>query len=347
MFDDFPVSANIAIFLVASVLVWVAGTRVTRYADRLQGLTGAGEALVGMLLLGFISALPELAVTVTASWSGNAQLAVNNLLGGMALNIAILAAADARIRGEALTSAIATPTPLLQAALLIVLLAMVAAATVIGDTPLLGAGAWSWALVVVYLLALGLVRQTRGRRAWIPHGDDNKRLGASDESAKPAGDTLDTPARLLAWIAIGAAVILTAGYLLSETGDRLAEQTGLGESFFGAVFLALSTSLPEISIVLAAVTIGRYEMAMADIFGANMFGLALLFVADMVYRGGPVLDQVGSFSTFAALLGIVVTAVFIAGLLERRHASVMSMGVDSLAVLATYAAGLVLLYGLR
>jgi cation:H+ antiporter len=347
MFDDCSVSANIAIFLVASVLVWIAGTRVTRYADRLQALTGMGEALVGMLLLGFISALPELAVTVTASWSGNAQLAVNNLLGGMALNVAVLAAADARIRGEALTSAIATPTPLLQAALLIVLLAIVAAATVVGDTPLLGAGAWSWAIVAVYLLALGLIRQTRGRQTWIPHHGHNRRLVGFDESAKAADDTMDTSASLLARISIGAAVILTAGYVLSETGDRLAEQTGLGESFFGAVFLALSTSLPEISIVLAAVTIGRYEMAMADIFGANMFGLALLFVADIVYRGGPVLDQVGTFSTFAALLGIVVTAVFIAGLLERRHARLLDMGVDSLAVLATYAGGLVLLYGLR
>jgi Ca2+/Na+ antiporter len=66
-------------------------------------------------------------------------------------------------------------------------------------------------------------------------------------------------------IAAGAAVILAGGFLLSETGNRLAEQTGLGESFFGAVFLALSTSLPEISIVLAAVTIaGLLERRMPD-----------------------------------------------------------------------------------
>jgi cation:H+ antiporter len=90
MFSDLPLGGNIAVFLFSSVIVWCAGRYVTRCADRLQARTGIGEALIGMLLLGFISALPELAVSVSASWAGNAQLAVNNLLGGMALNVAIL-----------------------------------------------------------------------------------------------------------------------------------------------------------------------------------------------------------------------------------------------------------------
>ncbi|NMG56107.1 hypothetical protein [Aromatoleum aromaticum] len=57
--------------------------------------------------------------------------------------------------------------------------------------------------------------------------------------------------------------------------------------------------------------------------------------------------RVAHLATFAAILAIAVTALFIAGLLERRHVMILRMGGDSLLVLATYAAGLTVLYTLR
>jgi cation:H+ antiporter len=345
MFADAPLVANVGVFVACAAAVWFAGTRVARYADAIQERTGAGEALVGMLLLGFITALPEVAVTVTASYSGNAQLAVNNLLGGMALNVAILAAADAAVRHEALTAAVASPTPLLQGALLIVLLAIVAAATVVSAGAWLGIGLWSWAILAAYLLCLLMMRNAR--EAWVVREGSGERAGTPHEAARSAGKGTAPMPALIGRTLLGAAAILLAGYLLAKSGDALAEQTGLGDSFFGAVFLALSTSLPEITIVFSSVRIGRYAMAVANIFGANLLGLALLFVVDAAYRGGPVLAEAGRFATFAAVLGIAVTALFLAGLVERSRRRILRMGLDSLAVLGTYAVGIVLLYGLR
>ena len=70
------------------------------------------------------------------------------------------------------------------------------------------------------------------------------------------------------------------------------------------MFLALSTSLTEITIVFSSVRLGRYAMAVSDILGANLVGLTLLFVADAVYRGGPVLAEVDRFGSFANVLRI-------------------------------------------
>lgn len=330
MFQELPLPANAAAFLVAAAVVWLAGTRVTRYADAIQDATGAGEALLGMLLLGFITALPETAVTVTASHAGNAQLAVNNLLGGMALNVAILASADAAVPREALSAMVGSHTALLQGALLILLLAVVACGTLAPGPALLGIGAWSWGILAVYLLCLVLIQRS-------PRGAKEAR---GEGSGAPLG-------ALAGKTALGAAAILAAGYVLARAGDALAEQTGLGSSFFGAVFLALSTSLPEITIVYSAVRLGRYAMAAGDIFGANLLGLALLFLVDAVYREGEVLAAAGKFATFAALLGIVVTALFLAGILERSHRRVGRMGLDSLLVLVAYAGGVAVLYGIR
>jgi cation:H+ antiporter len=332
MLQDLALWMNVAVFAVAAGVVWFAGTRVAGYADRIQSATGAGEALLGMLLLGMITALPETAVALTASWSGNAGLAVNNLLGGMAFNVAILAAADAAVRGETLSAAVASRTPLLQGVLLILLLAVVAGATLGQSGSLLGIGAWSWLILGLYLGSLVLVQRREAR-------------GNAGEQRRAAGRA--PLGRLAGKTALGAAAILAAGYALARTGEALAQQTGLGSSFFGAVFLAIATSLPEITLVFSAVRLGRYAMAMGNIFGANLLGLALLFVVDAAYREGPVLSAAGGFATFAALLGIAVTALFLIGLLERGHRMVLRMGADSLLVLATYCGGIAVLYQLR
>lgn len=347
MFTDLSLPLNAAFFVVAAAIIGFAGTRVARYADSIQKRTGMGEAVAGMLLLGLITALPETAVTVTAAHAGNARLAVNNLLGGMALNVAILATADIAIRREALTSAVASALPLLQGALLVLMLAIVASATVVGDRGVLGIGIWSWLLLAVYGASVTVVRRARGHEGWKPTTADSRAPKKRDDSSREGGEKSGSLAPLVGRTLVGAAAILAAGYVIAKSGDAMAEQTGLGASFFGAVFLALSTSLPEITIVFSSVRMGNYAMAVSDIFGANLFGLTLLFVVDAVYRGEPVLTQASRFATFAALLGIAVSTLFIAGLLERRHAMVLRMGIDSLIVIGTYVAGIIVLYTLK
>ena len=63
--------------------------------------------------------------------------------------------------------------------------------------------------------------------------------------------------------------------------------------------------------------------------------------------GGPILNEVDRFFLFATLLGIVLMAVYLAGLIERRHKSVLGIGIDSLIVLLAYVGGVVVPFSLR
>ena len=114
-----------------------------------------------------------------------------------------------------------------------------------------------------------------------------------------------------------------------------------------AVLVAISTSLPELSTVLAAARLGLYTMAISDILGTNLFDVALLFLVDAVAGGEPALGSAGRFGAMAGLLGILVTAIFVAGLAERRDRTVLGIGYDSAAVLVTYLSGIAILYSLR
>jgi cation:H+ antiporter len=338
-----PIWANVLVFVAAAAVVWMAGTRLSHLADAIARRTGIGQAALGVLLLGGITSLPEIAVTGTAALRGAASLAANNLLGGFTMQVAVLAVADLTFRRRALTAAVPDPIVLLQGGLGILLMAMVVAGIGTGDVAFLGAGLWTWGILAVFIYAIWLVAAAEGRtRAWEAVGNLPSATPHAEDETQEGADR-----RLIAATAGAGAMILVGGAALAASGEALAEQSGLGESFFGAVFVAFSTSLPEVSTVTAAIRLRRYVMAVSDIFGTNLFDVALIFLVDMLHSGGPILNEIGSFSSVAAALGIVVTAIYLIGLIERRDPAVVGIGLDSLAVAVAYLGGIALLYGLR
>lgn len=345
-FEKHPIWINFAIFAGASAIVWVAGVRVTGYADVIAKKTGVGHVAVGLVLLGGITSLPEIAVAVASALTAVPALAVNNLLGGVAMQKAILAGVDGFIGKDALTVISASPSVLLQAALGTVILVLVAAAIVMGDVPVGGIGIWAWAILFAYAFAVWNISTSEGHHAWEPKDVGVARPESSPDEAS-AGGTEQAANRLALKTALCALAILAAGFLLSRTGDAIAVQSGLGQSFVGVALLSLATSLPELSTVTAAMRLRQYELAISDILGTNLFNVMLIFLVDAVYDGGPVLNEVGNFSLFAALLCMLMATIYLVGLIERRNRTLARFGVDSVAILVTYAGGLFMLYQLR
>lgn len=339
-FQSLSPAMNAAAFAVAAAIVWWAGSKLTVHADVIARRTGLGQAVVGMLLLGGVTSLPEIGVSVTASLHGTPALALSNILGGVALQVVILAIGDAMLRERALTSQVPRPTVLLQAVFSCVLLAMFIAAVLVGDTALFGVGLWSVAIALSGVAMFWLIARNRDREPWkaSPAPALDARREQTDDESLP---------RAIATTAAMGAVVLVAGWILAGSGEAIAAQTGLGASFVGAILVGLATSLPEISTVVAAVRIRRFTMAFADIFGTNIFDLMLILLIDALAPGGPVLAVQGSFAAFAALLGIVVTLLYVAGLIERRDRSHLRLGTDSWAVVIAYFGGAIALYTLR
>lgn len=342
---------NMLLFAVAAVAVWLAGARLTGYADAISRITGLGQAVIGIILLAGVTSLPEIGVTATASIAGDAQLAVNNLFGSIALQVALLAVVDLMIGREALTAVVPDPAVMLQGALNVLLLSVAAAAMVAGDVGIFGVGLWAWACLFLYVAAVWSLAAVRGKRPWLAarNGGIDERLIHADERHAVADDAQSASLRpLLIKTGATAAVILAAGFVLARSGDAIAQASGLGQSFVGFVLVALATSLPELSTALTAARRGLYTMAISDILGTNLINVALLFMVDLLDTNEEViLNRMDDFAVFGALLAIALTAIFLAGLSERRDRSLLRMGYDSIAVMLTYAVGVAILYTLR
>lgn len=339
-FENFSPWLNAAVFTAAAAVVWVAGTKLAHYADAIAERTGIGREFLGILLLGGVTSLPELAVATTATLRGVPALSISDVLGSAAVNLVILAVADAISGRRALTSVQGSPGLMLQGMLAVLLLAIATIPTIAGDRLLWGAGISSWVMLASYLAAIRLLAHSQASQAWRIAGQPQQQSSPSNaQSQRPMQ-------RLIVKTVIAGASILVAGFLLARTGESLAEQTGLGASFFGAVLLAFATSLPEWSTVIAAVRLKRYEMAISDIFGTNLFNVTIIVLVDVLHPGGPVLLEAGPFAAFGALLALVLTVLFIVGMLERRDRTILRMGWDSFAVLLGYCGGLVVLHEL-
>ena len=74
-FSSLGLTANRAIFAAAAGIVWFSGYKLAEYLDGIAGKTGLSEAFVGMLLMGTITSLPEIAAVSTSAYIGNAALA--------------------------------------------------------------------------------------------------------------------------------------------------------------------------------------------------------------------------------------------------------------------------------
>jgi cation:H+ antiporter len=117
-------AATVVVIGAAAVIV-LAGPRMVGLADRLADVTGLGEALVGAVLVGAATSLPDTVATITPATRGLPDLAVGSALGGVLAQAAFLAVADITYRRANLEHAAASLANIMQGTLLVLLLGTV------------------------------------------------------------------------------------------------------------------------------------------------------------------------------------------------------------------------------
>jgi cation:H+ antiporter len=144
---------------------------------------------------------------------------------------------------------------------------------------------------------------------------------------------------------IAALVTLAAGVVLEESGYTIAGHIGMSGVLFGSTVLAAATSLPELSTGLTSVKMGDYQLAFSDIFGGNAF-LPVLFLMATLISGQAVLPQAQATDIYLAGLGVLLTTIYIYGLIFRPQRKLLRMGIDSFIVLIMYAVGIAGLFAI-
>jgi cation:H+ antiporter len=342
--SQLPVAVNLALFACAAAGVWFAGSRLAIYADAIADRKRIGHAFMGLVFVAAATSLPEIVTTLYGALSGEPLLVLGNMFGGISMQTAILVIADFFLARAALTSYPRGPSSALEATLLIALLAMLLGLHAVGEFALpFGVGLGTLVLGAAYVGIVWMLREYDKTDTWVPVEVPETDVPLVGEVAPKELDREPFPKLVLGFVLLSLIILLCA-LVLTSCAAAIAKETGLHSSFIGVTLLATATSLPEVSTTLAAVRIGAYSMAISNIFGSNLLMVALVLPADLAYTGEPILGVIDEATAFALVSGVLVTTIYLAGLLTRSRRQIFGMGVDSVLVALVYLLTLAVFY---
>ncbi|MGW3359326.1 sodium:calcium antiporter [Streptomyces bungoensis] len=335
------------LFLISAAVIWYAGIKLSDTTDVLAERLHLGSALGGLILLAVATNLPEIAITVSAALGGQLDVAVGNILGGIAVQTVVLAVLDAAgVRPRApLTRLAASLLLVLEGALVVAVLAVVVMGTQL-PSGLHAARLAPASLAIVVLWVIGLLLLNRAGRGlpWheggnAPDSQPEPRGHSRGKKEKAATDRGVGTRRAALVFAAAALATLVAGVVIERSGEEFFGRQGLSGVLFGATVLATATALPEISTGLTSTRLGDYQLAVSDIFGGNAFLPVLFFVATLI-SGKPALPAAHGTDIYLTALGIILTVVYMAGLVFRPRRQHARMGPDSITVVVIYLVGI-------
>jgi cation:H+ antiporter len=326
-------------FLVCTGVIVYSGTKLSRYGDVIAEKTGLGKVWIGMVLMASVTSLPELVTGISAvTLAGVPDIAVGDVLGSCVFNMLIIAILDAVYRIMPI-SAKAHQGNILSAGFGIILLSMVAASLFLGKyiSSMGWIGPYSLFFIIIYFVAVRLVYSYEKRQISALIKEKAIELRYKDIPTKTA----------VVNYSINAAVVIIAATFLPKIGEGIAEITGLGQTFVGNIFIALSTSLPEVVVSLTAIKIDAIDLAIGNLFGSNIFNILILAIDDIFFIKGPILSFVNPNHIISALSAIAMTAIAIIGLTYRASKKRLLLSWDSIGIIIIYILNIMILYTLR
>lgn len=270
-------------FMVCSAAIVYSGIRLSRYGNVIAEKTGLGGTWIGVVLMASVTSLPELVTGISSvTYANLPDIAAGDVLGSCVFNILILAVLDALHRTKPL-SASAHHGNILSAAFGALLLCLIAVSILLGDREIrIGwVGYYSLASAGIYFIAIRLVYSYEKRQL-------------SHFVKEIAGELKYRNIPMKAAVrnyTLNAFVVVAASVFLPKIGEGIAASTGLGQTFVGNIFIAVSTSLPEVVVSIAAVKTGAVDLAIGNLFGSNIFNIFILALDDIFFIKGPILSD--------------------------------------------------------
>ncbi len=297
---------SLAAVAIGLVVLIFASDRLVASAVRVTQAFGVSAVLIGALVVGLGTSLPELLVSALAAGDGQLDVAMANVIGSNTTNVTLV------LGSAALFAPVYSSMAVLRREGALMLGAVVVLAIILADgqmSRIEGLGLLGGMAASLWLL----IRWSAG------HGASE--LLAVEEVDDLVEDTGKPSIEIVIGLAALVATVFGANLLLNGALD-LGSRLGLSATFLG-VMLGVGTSLPELATAMAAARRSAPDLVVGNVLGSNLFNsLAVAGTAGVV--GPSVLTDVGSLELWFMIGAVVVAGVFArTGKLVRSEAFVL------------------------
>ena len=294
---------HIFALLLGLAMVICGANALVEGASSIARKTGISEFVIGLVIVGFGTSLPELVVSVTGAIARNSDIAVGNVIGSNVFNTCFILA----------VSALFSPVEITRS-------------NKLQDIPFAILAAFIVALMGKYgglsrLDGVVLLLLFSGYLYW------SFRNGQAESGSFDNEQSKDVSAWLSAGMVVaGLALLIFGGRLFVHSAEAIARMLGVSDKFIAITVLAMGTSLPEFVTSIVALAKKRSQMALGNIIGSNVFNLLLILGVSAVISPTS-FARVDIYDYSALLLSIILvwTSVYTGkkNVLDRFDASLM------------------------
>jgi cation:H+ antiporter len=295
--------------LASLAVIGVAGVKLSRYGDIIAEKSGLSRGWVGLILLATVTSLPELVTGLTSVTVAQVpDIAVGDIMGSCVFNLLIIVVLDFLYRKESVYTR-ARQGNVLSAGYGIALIGFAGFNLLLyrdGTIPPIGhVGLYTPVILLLYLLAMrSLYRYEQAKLS--EYVEDRVELHP-EMSLKQA----------IQGYVMASVAVVAAGIWLPFIAKDLAAAMAWEQSFVGTLFVAAVTSAPEVVVTVAALRMGAVDLAIGNLFGSNLFNIAILAIDDLAYLPGPLLADVSLTHATSAFSAMMMSGLAVVGLVLR------------------------------
>ena len=324
---------EVGLFLLSAAAIGFFGIRMTHLARDLAAATGLGEAFMGAVFIGATTSLSGIIASATAAWHGSASLAVSNSLGGIAAQTLFLVIGDLVYKKANLEFAAASVENMMMSVQLMLLLCILLIGFNIPSPTILGVHPASIALIVAYLFTVKLLFDTHEKPMWLPRMTQGT---VAERKHSTRGSSPRGTLGLVVRFAFCAIAVGIAGWLIANSGMAIVERTGFSSGIMGGIFIAVTTSLPELVVAVTAIRVGSLTLAVGDIVGGNAFDTLFVAISDLFYREGSIFTAIAEPEKIWLGSAMLMNAVLLMGLMYRERKGFANIGMESVLIAVVY-----------
>lgn len=275
-------------FLFVSILVIILSIKLSVYADEITKTTNISKNIVGGVLVAGITSLPELITCLSSIYLRNYYLAFGDILGSNLFNISIICFFDIIFIKKFIFNK-TNSSSLIYILLLINYIFIYLSLSSVLNVSLFNIGIPSIIIIATYIYYLKHVN--------------------SCEEEKSINQSSNKNFVILKFILTAIILIITSILLTFIVNKLSIMYPSVSSSFIGAIFLGITTSMPEVVTFITLINLDNYSMALLDIIGSNLFNLLIIAMGDLVMLNDKIYNYADRQSFFILILCIVTTVI--------------------------------------
>lgn len=287
---------NILLVLIGILLLTGGGEALIRGSLTAARKLGISPLLSGLLIVGFGTSAPELAVSIDAAINGEPDIAVGNVIGSNIGNILLILGLCAVI------------TPLVVKPLVLRRDGLTVVAASILCVVLAGGSALGRVDAAIMLLALVAYLVWAYRTEKSGHAPSAEMHKAEEKELSPVPDTV-----LKMWVTIivGLALLIIGSQILLKGAVGIAEELGVSEAVIGLTLVAVGTSLPELSVSIIAAIRRHADVAIGNVLGSNTFNILGILGISAFLQPLPIHSRILQFDQWVMLGTAILLMLFL------------------------------------